>query len=206
MVSPSYDGEPYQSSVIAALQASDARPYKVAASLRISVWARRPKPARPARAERPPLSPSSPYAAEPLGSWSPDFSVRVVTQARGGAGRKQNAAAAWALAGAPAATQCLKGFISLAEGQSPQRHRARREAQCRPLPAGKVHKAFSFSPFFLFHARKRKMGCGRLTAANGPRGGTPHTNAIPDRVVLPLSDANAKKPMQHTPHRLFSSY
>ena len=39
----------------------------------IPVWARRFKPTRPAEAERPPLSLGSPYAAEPLGSWSPDF-------------------------------------------------------------------------------------------------------------------------------------
>ena len=58
------------------------------------VWARRFKPTRPAGAEHPPLSPSSPHAAQPLGSWSPDFSLRVVTQARGGAGSEQNAATA----------------------------------------------------------------------------------------------------------------
>ena len=130
------------------------------------VWARRPKPARPARAERSPFVSWFSLCSGAPGELVARLPQRVATHRRGGAGRKQNAAAAWALAGAPAATQCLKGFISLAEGQSPQRHRARREAQCRPLPAGKVHKAFSFSPIFLFHARKEKKGCGRLTALN----------------------------------------
>ena len=37
------------------------------------VWARRPKPARPAEAERPPLSLDSSRAAQPQESWSPDF-------------------------------------------------------------------------------------------------------------------------------------
>ena len=144
------------------------------------VWARRPKPARPARAERPPLSLCSPCAAEPLGSWSPDFSVRVVTRARGGAGRKQNGLPRQ-LAGVPMATRALKVCISLAGDRSPQRHRGCREAESGSPPAGWFYKAFSFSPFFLFHARKRKMGCGRLTAANSPRGGAPHTNAVLDR-------------------------
>ena len=71
-------------------QVSHARPYKAAANLRISVWARRPKPTRPAEAEHPPLSLGTPHAMQPLESWSPDFSVRVVTQTRGGAGSKQN--------------------------------------------------------------------------------------------------------------------
>ena len=39
----------------------------------ILVWARRPKPARPAAAERPPLSLDSSRAAQPQESWSPDF-------------------------------------------------------------------------------------------------------------------------------------
>mgnify|MGYP006996929356 CR=1 FL=1 len=103
----------------------------------ILVWARRPKPARPARAERPPLSFCSPCAAEPLGSWSPDFSVRVVTQVRGGAGRKQNGLLRQ-LAGVPPATRALKVFISLAGDRSPQRHRGCREAGSGPPPAGKV--------------------------------------------------------------------
>ena len=54
------------------------------------VWARRFKPTRPAETERPPLSFGTPHAVQPLESWSPDFSVRVVTQTRGGAGSKQN--------------------------------------------------------------------------------------------------------------------
>ena len=119
------------------------------------------------------------------------LSQHVVTHRRGGVGRKQNAAAAWALAGAPAATQCLKGFISLAEGQSPQRHRARREAQCRPLPAGKVHKAFSFSPVFLFHARKRKVrGASQAQPARGvvPRIPTPN----PDSAFRPIVSSKSK--------------
>ena len=86
------------------------------------VWARRFKPTRPAGAEHPPLSPSSPHAAEPLGSWSPNFSVRVVTQARGGAGRKQNGLPRQ-LAGVQPATRALKVSISLAGDRSPQRHR-----------------------------------------------------------------------------------
>ena len=116
------------------------------------------------------MSLCSPCAAEPLGSWSPDFSVRVVTQARGGAGRKQNGLPRQ-LAGVPMATRALKVCISLAGDRSPQRHRGCREAESGSPPAGWFYKAFSFSPVFLFHARKRKTGCGRLTAAISPRGG-----------------------------------
>ncbi len=46
-------------------------------------------------------------------------------------------------------------------------------------PAGWFYKAFSFSPVFLFHARKRKTGCGRHIGAKGTRGTTPHTYAKP---------------------------
>ena len=42
-------------------------------------------------------------------------------------------------------------------------------------PAVWFYKAFSFSPIFLFHARKRKMGCGRGTGGIGTRGSPPHT-------------------------------
>ena len=147
------------------------------------VWARRFKPTRPAGAEHPPLSPSSPHAAEPLGSWSPDFSVRVVTQARGGAGRKQNGLPRQ-LAGVPPATRALKVSISLAGDRSPQRHRGCREAESGSPPAGWFYKAFSFSPVFLFHARKRKTGCGSGIGSIGTRGGgAPHTNPKPDRIL-----------------------
>ena len=149
-----------------------------------SVWARRPKPARPARAERPPLSLCSPCAAEPLGSWSPDFSVRVVTQARGGAGRKQNGLPRQ-LAGVPMATRALKVCISLAGDRSPQRHRGCREAESGSPPAGWFYKAFSFSPVFLFHARKRKRGCGSGTGTIGVQIPTPHTHTKPDRAIYP---------------------
>ena len=107
-----------------------------------------------------------------------------MTHRRGGAGSKQNGLPRQ-LAGVPMATRALKVCISLAGDRSPQRHRGCREAESGSPPAGWFYKAFSFSPIFLFHARKRKMGCGRLTGANGPRGHTPHTNAIPDRVILP---------------------
>ena len=162
MVSPPYDAEPYQ---------SGWGTLPLAATFYgILVWARRPKPTRPAGAERPPLSPSSPHAAQPLGSWSPDFSLRVVTQTRGGAGKQAERAAAWLLAGVPAATQALKGSVFLVRGRSPQRHRGCCEAESGPPPAGRFPKAFSFSPFFLFHARKRKKGCGRLTGADRDAG------------------------------------
>ena len=121
------------------------------------VWARRPKPARPARAERPPLSFCSPCAAEPLGSWSPDFSVRVVTQVRGGAGRKQNGLLRQ-LAGVPPATRALKVFISLAGDRSPQRHRGCREAESGSPPAGKVPVGFFFLPRLSFSRTKKKDG------------------------------------------------
>ena len=101
------------------------------------VWARRPKPTRPAEAERPPLSFGTPHAEEPQGSWSPDFSVRVVTQARGGAGRKQNGLPRQ-LAGVPAGPQALKVSIFLVKGRSPQRHRGCCAAESGPPPAGKV--------------------------------------------------------------------
>ena len=121
------------------------------------VWARRPKPARPARAERPPLSLCSPCAAEPLGSWSPDFSVRVVTQARGGAGRKQNGLPRQ-LAGVPMATRALKVCISLAGDRSPQRHRGCREAGSGPPPAGWFSQGFFFLPRLSFSRTKKKDG------------------------------------------------
>ena len=82
------------------------------------VWARRPKPTRPAETERPPLSFGTPHAEEPQGSWSPDFSVRVVTQTRGGAGRKQNGLPRQ-LAGVPAATQTLQSFYFSCKGPKP---------------------------------------------------------------------------------------
>ena len=80
---------------------------------------------------------------------------------------------------------------------------AARQGVGLPPPDG-FPKAFSFSPVFLFHARKRKMGCGRLTGANGPRGHTPHTNAIPDRVILPcraIGEPPARVPRRKTSHR-----
>ena len=101
------------------------------------VWARRPKPTRPAETERPPLSFGTPHAEEPQGSWSPDFSVRVVTQTRGGAGRKQNGLPRQ-LAGVPPATRALKVSISLAGDRSPQRHRGCREDVNHFHAAGKV--------------------------------------------------------------------
>ena len=115
----------------------------------IPVWARRFKPTRPAEAEHPPLSLGSPYAAEPLGSWSPDFSVRVVTQAQGGAGRKQNGLPRQ-LAGVPAGPQALKVSIFLVKGRSPQRHRGCREAESGSPPPKRLHKAFSFLPLLFF--------------------------------------------------------
>ena len=123
----------------------------------IPVWARRFKPTRPAEAERPPLSLGSPYAAQPLGSWSPDFSVRVVTQVRGGAGRKQNGLLRQ-LAGVPPATRALKVFISLAGDRSPQRHRGCREAESGSPPAGKVPVGFFFLPRLSFSRTKKKDG------------------------------------------------
>ena len=121
------------------------------------VWARRPKPTRPAGAERPPLSLCSPCAAEPLGSWSPDFSVRVVTQARGGAGRKQNGLPRQ-LAGVPMATRALKVCISLAGDRSPQRHRGCREAESGPPSAGWFPRGFFFLPPLSFSRTKKKEG------------------------------------------------
>ena len=47
-----------------------------------------------------------------------------------------------------------------------------------PPPDG-YHKAFSFSPFFPFHARKRKKGGGCHIGAIGTRGTTPHPFAKP---------------------------
>ena len=121
------------------------------------VWARRPKPARPAGAEHPPLSLGSPYAAEPLGSWSPDFSVRVVTQVRGGAGRKQNGLPRQ-LAGVPAGPQALKVSIFLVRGRSPQRHRGCREDVNHFHAAGKVPVGFFFLPHLSFSRTKKKDG------------------------------------------------
>ena len=103
-------------------------PPLAAAFLWLSVWARRSKPTRPARAEHPPLSLGSPYAAQPQDSRSPDFPQRVATHRRGGAGRKQNVASAWLLAGVPVATRALKVSIFLVRGRSPQRHRGCCEA------------------------------------------------------------------------------
>ena len=134
------------------------------------VWARRPKPARPAGAERTPLSPSSPHAAEPLGSWSPDFSVRVVTQARGGAGRKQNGLPRQ-LAGVPAGPQALKVSIFLIRGRSPQRHRGCREAESGIPHAGKVPVGFFFLPRLSFSRTKKKDGVREWHRFNRDAGG-----------------------------------
>ena len=145
------------------------------------VWARRFKPTRPAGAEHPPLSPSSPHAAEPLGSWSPDFSVRVVTQARGGAGRKQNGLPRQ-LAGVPAATQTLQSFYFSCKGPKP--------AATQGLPRGKewasprrkgTIRLFLSPPSFFFTHEKERRGAGCLTGTISPWGGAPHTCMKPDR-------------------------
>ena len=136
------------------------------------VWARRPKPTRPAGAERPPLSLGSPCAAEPLGSWSPDFSVRVVTQARGGAGRKQNGLPRQ-LAGVPMATRALKVCISLAGDRSPQRHRGCREAESGPPSAGWFPRGFFFLPHLSFSRTKKKDGVRGASQAQPARGAVP---------------------------------
>ena len=148
------------------------------------VWARRPKPTRPAGAERPPLSPSSPHAAQPLGSWSPDFSLRVVTQERGGAGSKQNGLPRQ-LAGVPPATRALKVSISLAGDRSPQRHRGCREAGSGPPPAGWFSQGFFFLPHLSFSRTKKKDGVRGGSQPRIARGvHPPHTNAPPDKTII----------------------
>ena len=145
------------------------------------VWARRPKPARPARAERPPLSFCSPCAAEPLGSWSPDFSVRVVTQTRGGAGRKQNGLPRQ-LAGVPAATRALKVFIPFYKRAKPAATQGspRGREWASPRRKGCI-RLFLSPPSFFFTHEKERRGAGCLTGTISPWGGAPHTCMKPDR-------------------------
>ena len=149
------------------------------------VWARRPKPTRPAGAERPPLFLGSPYAAEPQGSWSPDFSVRVVTQTRGGAGKQAERAAAWLLAGVPAATQALKGSVFLVRGRSPQRQRGCCEVASGPPPAGWFSQGFFFLPRLSFSRTKKKDGVRAPHWRERDAGYYPAYQRNPDRAFRP---------------------
>ena len=99
------------------------------------------------------------------------LSQHVVTHRRGGAGRKQNAAAA-ATSGrtyGDAGDTKFLFFLYGAKARSDTGGVAQQRVGLPP-PDGSP-KAFSFSPIFLFHARKRKMGCGRRIGAIGVRGG-----------------------------------
>ena len=129
------------------------------------------------------MSLCSPCAAEPLGSWSPDFSVRVVTQARGGAGRKQNGLPRQ-LAGVPMATRALKVCISLAGDRSPQRHRGCREAESGSPPAGWFPRGFFFLPLLSFSRTKKKEGVRAAHSRERSTGWYPAYLPKPDRTRL----------------------
>ena len=106
------------------------------------------------------MSPSSPHAAEPLGSWSPDFSVRVVTQTRGGAGRKQNGLPRQ-LAGVPAATRALKVFIPFYKRAKPAATQGSPRGREWASPRRMVFpRLFLSPPSFFFTHEKERWGAG----------------------------------------------
>ena len=146
---------------------------------RIPVWARRLKTLRPADSEHPPESVHPPTQSSPKTVGRPTFATRGYAPTRRG---RQQAIRCHrvGISGHTRGDTGSKRFNFYCRGDgSPQRHSACREPQRRPPPPDGSPKAFSFSPIFLFHARKRKMGCGRLTGTIGVRGTTPHPFAKP---------------------------
>gem|GEM_PF-6553929 len=65
-------------------------------------------------------------------------------------------------------------------------------------------RLFLSPPSFFFTHEKERRGAGCLTGTTSPRGHTPHTNAIPDRVILPcraIGEPPARVPRRKTSHR-----
>ena len=83
-------------------------------------------------------------------------------------------------------TQTLKVSIFSLKGRSPQRHRGCREDVNHFHAAGKVPVGFFFLPRLSFSRTKKKDGVREWHRFNRDAGGTPHTNAMSDRVLTEL--------------------
>ena len=149
---------------------------------RIPVWSRRLKTLRPVDSEHPPNPSILPRSPAPRQSVAP-LPQHVATHKRGGAGSKQNAATAWALAGVPVATRGLKTpylFYGL-EVRSDTGLAARHNVGLSPPE--RYIRLFLSPPSFFFTHEKERRGAGGLQAQTGTQDSSPHTNSNPDRIM-----------------------
>ena len=124
------------------------------------VWARRPKPTRPAGAEHPPLSFGTPHAMQPQGSWSPDF--RNVWSRRREAGLVESRTGCrMVISGRTCGDADAKSFYFFSKGSKP--------AATQGLPRGREWaslrrmvppRLFLSPPSFFFTHEKERGGAG----------------------------------------------
>ena len=124
------------------------------------VWARRPKPTRPAGAEHPPLSFGTPHAMQPQGSWSPD--VRNVWSRRREAGLVESRTGCrMVISGRTCGDADAKSFYFFSKGSKP--------AATQGLPRGcesfsrrrkGTSRLFLSPPSFFFTHEKERWGAG----------------------------------------------
>ena len=121
------------------------------------VWARRPKPTRPAETERPPLSFGTPHAMQPQGSWSPDF--RNVWSRRREAGLVESRTGCrMVISGRTGGDTSAKSFYFPCGRSKPAATQGLPRGREWASPRRTVPQGFFFLPLLSFSRTKKKEG------------------------------------------------